>query len=140
MMTAHDIFTAPARGFTLLEILVAMVIMAVTLLSLLLLHSGTIRLAETGRFTGMIPVLAGRILAEQAADPLADTRQSGHFDPPFNAIEWTCTEEEPSLDGPVPLSDLKPDRFQRIEITLSDPDTGRTFTLNTWRYRIEPDD
>jgi prepilin-type N-terminal cleavage/methylation domain-containing protein len=140
MMSAHEMLTQPARGFTLMEILVAMVIMSVSLLSLLLLHSGTIQLAEAGRFTEMAPVLTRRVLAEQIAGLSNVTRSSGHFSPEFENIEWVCTVEDAALDGPVRLSELQPERFSKIEITLLDSGTGSAYSLTTWRYWVEPDE
>jgi prepilin-type N-terminal cleavage/methylation domain-containing protein len=140
MMTACNVFIKPARGFTLLEVLVAMVIMAVTLLTLLLLHSGTIRLAGAGRFTGSIPMLAETVLADQMADPSGFSRASGNFGPEFEDLAWTCTIQEIPWDDPVHLSDQQLDRLKKIEIEISAPKTGRTWSMTTWRYLVEPDD
>ncbi len=140
MMTACNRFIHPLRGFTLLEVLVAMVIMAVTLLTLLLLHSGTIRLAGAARFTGSIPILAESVLADQMADSSGFTRASGRFGPEFDGLEWTCTVMDITWEDPVNLSDQQLDRLKKIEIEIFAPNTGRSWSMTTWRYRVEADD
>lgn len=138
-MTAPSIFIKPARGFTLLEVMVAMVVMAVTLVTLLHLHSGTIRLAGAGRFTGMIPILAQGLLADQIAGSSDFLDQSGNFGPEYGGLEWTCIMEDAALDDPVILSDQQMDRLKKIQITISASGTGRTYSLTFWRYLVEND-
>jgi prepilin-type N-terminal cleavage/methylation domain-containing protein len=140
LMTAPSIFFKPARGFTLLEVMVALVVMAVTLVTLLQLHSGTIRLAGAGRFTGMIPVLAQGLLADQLAGPSGVLDQSGNFGPEYGGLEWTCTIENAALEDPALLSDQQMDRLKKIQLTISAPGTGRTSSLTFWRYRVDTDD
>jgi prepilin-type N-terminal cleavage/methylation domain-containing protein len=138
-MTAPSIFAKPARGFTLLEVMVAMVVMAVTLVTLLHLHSGTIRLAGAGRFTGMVPILAQGLLSDLLADPSDFLDQSGRFGPEYGGLEWTCTMEDAGLDDPVMLSDQQMDRLKKIRVTISAPGTGRTYSLTFWRYLVNND-
>jgi prepilin-type N-terminal cleavage/methylation domain-containing protein len=130
----------PAPGFTLLEVLVAMVIMAATLVTLLLMQSGTIRLAGAGRFTGMIPILAEGVLADQMTDPSGFSQRSGDFSPEFEGLEWTCTLADVTWDDPANLSDQQLDRLKKIEITISAPGTGRSWSMISWRYKVESDD
>jgi prepilin-type N-terminal cleavage/methylation domain-containing protein len=141
MMTACNVLIRPARGFTLLEVLVAMVIMAFTLLTLLLLHSGTIRLAGAGRFTGSIPMLAEKVLADQMADPSGLTGDSsGRFDPEFQGLEWTCSIEDVTWDDTVSLSDQQLERLKKIKVEIFAPNTGRSWSMIFWRYLVAPDD
>lgn len=140
MMTARNLLGTSDRGFTLLEVLVAMVIMALTLLTLLLMQSGTIRLAGAGIFTGSIPMLAQRVLAEQMADSSGFTRASGSFGPEFQGLEWTCTTEDVTWEDPAGLSDQQLDRLKKIDIEISAPGTGRSWSMTTWRYLVETDD
>jgi len=140
MTTARNSSGKQARGFTLLEVLVAMVIMAVTLVTLLLMQSGTIRLAGAGRFTGMIPILAESVLADQPADTSGFIRSSGDFGPEFENLEWTCTSKEITWDAPVDLSDQQLNRLNKIEITISAPGSGRSWSMISWRYQVEIDD
>lgn len=121
----------------------AMVVMAVTLVTLLHLQSSTVQLAGAGRFTGMVPILAQGLLADQIADPSGFTHQSGQFGPKFAGLEWTCVMEPAALDAldePVMISDQQMDRLKKIRITISAPGTGRTYSLTSWRYLVETDD
>ncbi len=90
-----------------------MVIMAATLLTLLLLHSGTIRLAGAARFTGSLPMLTESVLADQMVDPSGSTRASGRFGPELGGLEWFFTVEDVTWDDPVNLSDQQLDRLKR---------------------------
>ncbi len=139
-MTACNRFPQPPHGFTLLEVLVAMVIMAATLLTLLLLHSGTIRLAGAARFTGSLPMLTESVLADQMVDPSGSTRASGRFGPELGGLEWFFTVEDVTWDDPVNLSDQQLDRLKKIKIEILAPQTGKSWSMTTWRYLVEADD
>ena len=139
-MTARNRFIKPDRGFTLLEVLVAMVVMAVTLVTLLHLQSSTVQLAGAGRFTHMVPILARGLLADQVADPSGFTHQSGKFGPEFAGLEWTYVMEDAALNDSVMISDQQLNRLKKIQITISASGTGRTYSLTTWRYLVETDD
>jgi hypothetical protein len=118
-----------------------MVIMAFTLLTLLLLHSGTIRLAGAGRFTGSIPMLAEKILADQMADPSGLTGDSsGRFDPEFQGLEWRYSIEDVTWDDPVNLSDHQLERLKKIKVEIFAPSSGRSWSMIFWRYLVAPDD
>lgn len=140
MMTASNAFIKPVRGFTLLEVLVAMVIMSLTLITLLMLHSGTIRLAGAGKFTGSIPMLAEKVLADQMMEPSGLTGSSGRFDLEFQGLKWTCSIEDVTWDDPVSLSDQQLERLKKIRIEIFAPNSGRSWSMIFWRYLVAPDD
>ena len=140
MMTARNLPGKSDRGFTLLEVLVAMAIMALTLLTLLLMHSGTIQLAGAGIFTGNIPMLVQRVLAEQMADSSGFNQGAGSFGPEFQGLEWTCTTEDVTWEDPASLSDQQLDRLKKIKIEISAPGKDRSWSITTWRYLVETDD
>lgn len=140
MMTAVRHPINQARGFTLLEVLVAMVVMALVVVTLLEMQSGTLRLAGAGRFTGMVPILAGRQLAALTEVPVDATYLSGDFGPEYPELEWTCTMEDAVFDDPVFRMDPSPGRFRKIQLQIGSAGTGRSHTLTTWRYLLEPGD
>lgn len=137
MMTVFRFFKKPARGFTLLEVLVAMVVMAVVLVTLLEMQSGTIRLAGAGRFSGMVLFLAGSQLATLTGDHTAPAYLSGDFGPDYPGLQWTWTLEDAVFEEPVTLEDLSPGRLKKIRLEIASPGTGRSHTLTTWRYLVE---
>jgi prepilin-type N-terminal cleavage/methylation domain-containing protein len=140
MMTALRHPGKQDQGFTLLEVLVAMVVMAVVVVTLLQMQSGTLRLAGAGRFTGMVPFLADRQLAALAASPTDATFLTGDFGPEYPGLEWTCTLEDAVFEDPVLGMDPSPGRFRKIQLQIASSGTGRSHTLTTWRYLVAPRD
>lgn len=140
MMTACNHTIKTDRGFTLLEILVAMAVMAVVLVTLLQLQSGTIRLAGAGKFTGTVPLLAARQLAVLSGDPSVFSCPPDSSGLEYGGLEWTCSVEDAVFEGPVTLSDQQADRLKKIRFTITAPGSGRSYSLTTWRYRVESDD
>lgn len=140
MMTVDRHPANQARGFTLLEVLVAMVVMALVMVTLLEMQSGTLRLAGAGKFTGMVPILADRQLAALSGVPVDETYLSGDFGPEYPGLEWTCTLEDAVFDDPLFRMDPSPGRFRKIRLQIGSAGTGRSHTLTTWRYLVEPDD
>ncbi|MCA1794046.1 MAG: prepilin-type N-terminal cleavage/methylation domain-containing protein [Desulfotignum sp.] len=139
-MTAPKFCIKQDHGFTLLEVMVAMVVLALVLVTLLQLHSGTIQLAGAGKFKGMIPLLAGRQLAALTADPDAPYSLSGDFGQGYEGLEWTASIEDAVFEEPAALSEPQAGRLKKIRIDISSPKTGRSHTITTWRYLVETDD
>ncbi len=140
-MTAHSRSSIHHnRGFTLLEVLVAMVLLAMVLVTLLQLHAGTIHLAGAGKFKGMIPLLAGRQLAFLTASQDPPYDRSGDFGPGYEGLEWTCTFEDSAFEEPLTLSEQQSARLKKIQFDIYSPKTGRSHTIITWRYLVETDD
>jgi general secretion pathway protein I len=95
------------RGFTLLEVMVAVSIIAIVLVSIVRLQGQTISMNETIRFYAIAPLLAQEKMAEIALKPEDfDGSQSGDFGDDYPGYAWkTETEkltlevmESPSLD------------------------------------------
>jgi prepilin-type N-terminal cleavage/methylation domain-containing protein len=139
-MTAHNPFQGPAQGFTLLETLVALMVMSLVVLTLLRLHSGTLQLAGAGKFSGMVPFLAEGKLAALESAPENLSGRSGDFGPEYSGLEWTCTMEEADFDDPSPLTDQTAGRLKKIQLHLSSPESGRSHTITTWRYLVVADE
>ncbi len=139
-MTAHKPFQLSPQGFTLLETLVALMVMSLVVLTLLRLHSGTLQLAGAGKFSGMVPYLAEQELAALEAAPENLSDRSGDFGPEYSGLEWACTVEEADFDAPSPLTDQSAGRLKKIQLRLSSPETGRSYTITTWRYLVDADE
>jgi len=95
------------RGFTLLEVMVAVSIIAIVLVSIVRLQGQTISMNETIRFYAIAPLLAQEKIAEIVLKPDDfDGSQSGDFGDDYPGYAWkTETEdltievlESPSLD------------------------------------------
>ena len=82
-------------GFTLLEVLVSLAIIATVLVSIMRLQSQTISMNETVRFYCLAPFLAQSKLAEVQMDPESFSgTDSGDFGSSFPEYDWQVRVEE----------------------------------------------
>jgi general secretion pathway protein I len=93
-------------GFTLLEVMVAMAIIAIALTAVLGSQSQGVSLANEAKFNTTAPLLAQCKMAEiEAADPddLAD--DSGDFGEDFPGYTWQLTVKDVVLEAPENVSE-----------------------------------
>lgn len=80
---------AASRGFTLLEVLVSLAIIATVLVSIIRLQGQTISMNETVRFYSMAPFLAQARAAQIRMEPGSFMGEdSGDFGPDFPGYTW----------------------------------------------------
>jgi general secretion pathway protein I len=106
-----------SRGFTLLEVIVALAILAAGLLGLMELLSGSLRLSAGARDSTAASIYASQRLEEALLAPKpAEGLESGLFGEKFRWTTGTSflPEEEGSLFRPV-----------RIQVTVTWVDDGR---------------
>jgi general secretion pathway protein I len=120
-------------GFTLLEVMIALSILAIVLLSVYRLHSQTIVLSIESRFTTQAPLLARSALArwEEPNRPQPATDQ-GDFGREFPGYRWEINATEvisPSLGAEI-SRDLK-----RIEVRVSLNEGEHVYKFRTYRFR-----
>ncbi len=121
-------------GFTLMEVLVALSVVAIALLAIYRMYSQTLFMDERGRFDTVATLLARQKLADIDAGDIADlTSDSGDFGNDFPGYTWTVESDTVTSDlirddGPT---------LKRIALTISRGDDATTFTLTTYRYLYE---
>jgi len=130
--------TACKKGFTLIEIMVSLAVLAIALASVFKLQSSTIALAEAGHFKSSAPMLARRQLAELAQNNFEPEQFEGEFENDFTGYSWTCEIETGADHGNWEniLSGKRPEQLKRILLTIYSPGRERRFTLETWRFVI----
>jgi general secretion pathway protein I len=129
----------PLRGFSLLEVLVAFVILSLVATALFRLFSGALGNASAADDYSRAVLVAESALATAAAtQPLREATQSGSADD--GRIAWTTRVAPYSPPGVSPdlerVADAMPTRLYRIsaEVTFPAPSGGqRTFALATTR-------
>ncbi|MFO7839688.1 MAG: type II secretion system minor pseudopilin GspI [Desulfosalsimonadaceae bacterium] len=92
--------TSPARGqgFTLLEVMIALAVIAIVLVSVLRMQGQTISMNETFRFYTIAPQLAAKKMAElRIASEEGGFAQSGEFADQFRGYTWQAKSREVSL-------------------------------------------
>jgi len=132
----------PARGFSLLEVLVAFVILSLVATALFRLFSGALSNASAADDYSRAMLVAESTLAEAAARvPLRESTQSGSAED--GRVGWTTRVTPYSPPGLSP--DLEravenmPIRLYRVtaEVTFPAPNGGqRTFALATTRIGL----
>jgi len=95
-------------GFTLLEVMVAMSILAIALVAVLQLQSQSISMSTSARFMTTASLLAQSKMADVEADAsLGNKSQKGDFAPGFPEYKWT-----------VQVTDTKIPKLKRIEVNV----------------------
>ncbi len=121
----------PACGFTLLEVMVAMAIMAIVLVSVYRMHAQTLAMNTATRFYTQAPLLAAGKLAELEASPtqILDG-QAGDFGDAFAGYRYRIS----SNDTGVEILGESGRDLRRVDITVSYNDDEYTYNLRTYLY------
>jgi general secretion pathway protein I len=120
----------PITGFTLLEVMVAMAIMAIVLVSVYRMHSQTLTMNAANRFYTQAPMLAQSKLAQLESSSLGITAgDSGDFGDKFPGYRWRVSMEDVSSEALGEIgSDLK-----KIDLTVSFNDNEYVYNIRTYR-------
>ncbi len=111
-------------GFTLLEVMIAMAILAITLVTIYQSQSQSISMASDSRFLTTASLLAQTRMAEiDAADPRAVASANGDFGDDYPGYAWRL---EVSAVEELPL-------LKRISLTVTQ---GRMATRNAYRLML----
>jgi general secretion pathway protein I len=119
-----------AGGFSLLEVLVALVLVAVVLVSVYRLYAQSILMVRIARFDTVAPQLARLKLAElERSDPDELRGGEGDFGADFPGYTWRTAVEASDAEAlGSPGRDL-----MRIDRSVA-LEGGGVFTLRTYRY------
>ena len=120
-----------ASGFTLLEVMVAMAIMAIVLVSVYRMHSQTLTMNTAARFYTQAPMLAQGKLAQLESDSSGIiTGDSGDFGDKFPGYSWTISTDEVSSEA---LGEIAAD-LKRIDMTVSFNRDEYVYDVRTYRF------
>ena len=121
-------------GFTLLEVLIALAIMAVVLVSVYRMHSQTLSMTTANRFYTQAPLLAQSKLAQLAAtssNSISDG--SGDFGENFPGYSWSVSTELVSIEA---LGEAASD-LNRIDITVVLNENEYEYSIRSYRLMTE---
>lgn len=122
------------KGFTLLEIMVALSIIAIVLVSVYRMHAQTISMNYRARFYSTAPMLAKMKIAEIESKSLKDMADdSGDFGDKFPDYRWNIAVDD--VESKV-LGNIAED-LKKIEIIVSF--NNDEFTYNLRDYKFLPD-
>jgi general secretion pathway protein I len=123
-----------ASGFTLLEVMVAMAIMAIVLVSVYRMHSQTLTMNTAARFYTQAPLLAQSKLAQlEAASSGIIEGDSGDFGDKFPGYTWSISADEVSSET---LGEFAAD-LKRIDMTVSFNNDEYVYNVRTYRFLRE---
>ena len=119
-----------ATGFTLLEVMVAMAIMAIVLVSVYRMHSQTLTMNTANRFYTQAPLLAQSKMAQmESGGTEIIAGDSGDFGEEFPGYRWNVTVEDVSSEA---LGEVAND-LKRIDLMVSYNDNEYTYNVRTYR-------
>ena len=130
-----------AYGFTLLEVMIAVAVLAIALVSLLGSQSQTLSVATVARFDTVAALLAQEKMAEIRLQDFEQVEsESGIFEEGFNEFSWT-TEVSPVLEDDISIPDTEGMLKQVVLTVALGEDEKQHFTVQTTIFRkIVPDD
>lgn len=128
-------------GFTLLEMMVAVSIMAISLSSIYKLHAQTIRLNAIARFNAVAPLLAQERIAVIDSRPLEDAADdSGNFEDGFGNYTYNVTIEETPSEYLEIEGDLGKNSgliIKKITVEIAEGDGQQTYKFTTYRMMVD---
>ena len=137
MTSKHHIegsYQSTAAGFTLLEVMVAMAIMAIVLVSVYRMHSQTLTMNAAARFYTQAPMLAQSKLAQLEGDSSEIVAgDSGDFGDKFPGYTWRISTDEVSSEA---LGEIGAD-LKRIDMTVSFNSDEYVYDVRTYRFMRE---
>jgi type II secretion system protein I len=119
-------------GFTLLEVMVALAVMSIVLVSVYRMHSQSLAMNTAARFYTQAPMLAQSKMVEiEAFSSSAFPEDSGDFGEQFPGYGWQASIADVTSEilGEV-AEDLK-----RVDITVSLNENQFVYTLRAYRFQ-----
>jgi general secretion pathway protein I len=130
-MTRTRIVWPSRSGFTLLEVMVAVAIVAIAFSAVYKLYSQAFAMNQSARFYTTATLLAQTKLAElgtQVPGDLGD--DAGNFEDEFADFSWQVTVRTVEAEE-VSLSQQA---LREIDIVITNEQQGESFTLRTYRF------
>ena len=125
----------------MLEVMIAVAVLAIALVSLLGSQSQTLSVATVARFDTVAALLAQEKMAEIRLQDFEQVEsESGIFEEGFNEFSWT-TEVSPVLEDDISIPDTEGMLKQVVLTVALGEDEKQHFTVQTTIFRkIVPDD
>ena len=109
------------NGFTLMEVMIAMAILAIALVAIFQLQSQSISMSTDSRFMTTAALLAQSKMVEvEAASTLANHSEDGDFGPDYPQYTWRLA-----------VGDTQLPQFKKIEVTVTNK-----FFINRGTYNL----
>jgi general secretion pathway protein I len=126
-----------SKGFTLLEVMISVSIIAIIFVSLFRMQFGTIGLATAGKFNSIAPMLTNQLLTQIESDISGWSEVKGDFGEDFPGVEWTCEIFDSAFGQLDFISEENQGKFKKIKIEITGASGSRSYKVNTWRVSDE---
>ncbi|MGD2186066.1 MAG: prepilin-type N-terminal cleavage/methylation domain-containing protein [Desulfobacterales bacterium] len=129
--SARPRFFGISNGFTLLEVMVALAVMSIVLVSVYRMHSQSLTMNTAARFYTQAPMLAqGKMVELVALSSDAFPEDSGDFGEQYPGYSWRASVADVTSEilGEV-AEDLK-----QIEVTVLYANDQFSYRLRTYRF------
>jgi general secretion pathway protein I len=139
-MTSYKRATIDSKkGFTLLEVMIAVAVLAIALTSLFGSQSASVRLATESRFNIQAPLLARKQLAELT---LTEDFVSGEgdFEDDFAGFRWELQVEEVFFEESEILEKLEQQLWHLTMIVRWGDNDFFTYQLDTYRQNVSDEE
>jgi general secretion pathway protein I len=121
----------PEAGFTLLEIMVAVSIVAIVLVSVYKMHAQTIWMSNAVKFHTTAPLLAQQKLAEfEATSSHQQISDSGDFGDGFPGYAWQLSVDD--IDSEF-LGNVAED-LKRVDVTVTFRQNENSYHIRAYRF------
>jgi len=126
---AHNLQTQ--KGFTLLEVMAALSIIAIVLVSVYRMHAQTVSMNNEVRFYATAPMLAQIKMAEIESENLKDIGdESGDFGDGFPDYRWNIVVDDVESTA---LENIAKD-VKKIDLHISSNNDEFVYKLKTYKY------
>ncbi len=119
------------QGFTLLEVMIAVCIIAIALVAVFGSQSRSLSQATEAHFNNVAPMLASLKLAELKSGKIQLMSDEGEFEDEFSQYSWKLEVTETTLDDIEPLQNLEVPLMQ-VELTVTW--SGTNFSYSVMQY------
>jgi general secretion pathway protein I len=137
LIISPDNARGSSAGFTLLELMVAIAVLAIALVALLSSQSRTMFVADINDFASTSAQLGTRQLTEILSREMNASPRAANFDAPHTGYFWEVELGVPPLDQDI-LSVEVVDYLQRIDLVVGDERRNRSITITRYRFSAEP--
>jgi len=127
----HGLSLLGDGGFTLLEVMIAISLLAISLTTLFGSQSQSVSLGSITKFNTQAPLLAQLKLAEFTRTTDRPTSDSGDFGDEFPGYQWKMETEDANLEASEILSKLE-DTLQRLSLTVSWGDNLYVYEIKSY--------